>query len=125
MANKTILMSRIRQLLRLYAQGKGKKQISMLTGIARNTVKKYLQLFTTLKLTYADVDALSDYELDQLFTPPPPTTKDERYEQLQQLLPCIEKQLKHKGVTRLQLWKAYRQQYADGYGYSRFNEHLR
>jgi DNA-binding transcriptional regulator LsrR (DeoR family) len=96
MANKTILMSRIRQLLRLYTQGKGKKQISNLTGIARNTVKKYLQLFSTLKLTYADIDALTDQELDQLFTPSPSPLKDERYEQLQKLLPDIEKQLKRE-----------------------------
>ena len=96
MANKTILMSRIRQLLRLYAQGKGKKQISNLTGIARNTVKKYLQLFSTLKLIYADIDALTDQELDQLFTPSPSPVKDERYERLQQLLPDIERQLKRE-----------------------------
>lgn len=125
MANKTILMSSIRLLLRLYAQGKGKKQISTLTGIARNTVKKYLHRFSALKLTYADIDALSDQELDQLFTPPTPVVRDERYEHLQQLLPQIEKGLKRKGVTRLQLWQAYRGEQPDGYGYSRFNEHLR
>src|ERR1051325_956853 len=108
MANKTILMSSIRLLLRLYAQGKGKKQISALTGIARNTVKKYLHRFSTLKLTYADIDALDDQQLDQLFAPPAPPAKDERYEQLQHLLPQIEKQLKRKGMTRLGLWQAYR-----------------
>lgn len=125
MANKTILMSSIRLLLRLYAQGKGKKQISALTGIARNTVKKYLHRFSALKLTYADIDALSDQQLDQLLTPPAPPVKDERYEQLQQLLPQIEKGLKRKGMTRLGLWQAYRGEQPDGYGYSRFNEHLR
>lgn len=125
MANKTILMNSIRQILRLYAQGKGKKQISTLTGVARNTVKKYLHRFSVLKLTYADIDALSDEELDHLFAPPTPPVSDKRYEQLQELLPHIEKQLKRKGMTRLGLWQAYLQQQPDGYGYSRFNEHLR
>ena len=41
MSNKTIEMFTIRQILRLYASGKGTKFISKSTGIARNTVKKY------------------------------------------------------------------------------------
>ena len=117
-------MSRIRQLLRLYAQGRGKKQISTLTGLSRNTVKKYLQKFVALKLTYADVDAMNDYQLDLLFTPQLPVPRDERYEQLQNLLPDLEKQLKRRGVTRLSLWEAYRQQYPNGYGRSRFNQYI-
>lgn len=124
LANKTILMSKIRQLLRLYAQGKGKKQISPLTGLSRNTVKKYLQKFVSLKLTYADIDMREEHQLDLLFTPPSPVGKDERYEQLQELLPVIEKGLKRKGVTRLQLWEAYRKQHPNGYGRSRFNQHI-
>ena len=101
-------MSKIRQLLRLYAQGSGKKRISTLTGLSRNTVKKYLQKFAGLKLTYADINAMEDQQLDLLFTPPSPVAKDERYEQFQKLLPELEKQLKRKGITRLQLWEAYR-----------------
>ncbi len=62
-------MSRIRQLLRMYAQGRGKKQISKLTGLSRNTVKKYLQQFISLKLTYDQVDAMNDQDLDILFIP--------------------------------------------------------
>jgi transposase len=124
MANKTILMSSIRQLLRMYAQGNGKKQISNLTGLSRNTIKKYLRRFVSLKLTYQQVEAMSDHELDCLFTPPAPPPANHRYEQLQQLLPDFEKQLKRKGITRLKLWEAYRKQYPDGYGRSRFNQHI-
>jgi DNA-binding NarL/FixJ family response regulator len=58
MANKTIFMSRIRQLLRMYARGTGKKQISATTGVAGNTIKKYLQRFISLKVTYADIDTM-------------------------------------------------------------------
>src|SRR3954468_11124910 len=98
MANKSILMSSIRQILRLYAQGVGKKRIRALSGTSRNTVKKYLQKFITLKLTYADIDALSD-PLDLLFINPPAPPRDERYVQFQKSLPELEKQLKRKGVT--------------------------
>ena len=45
MSNKPIDMFKIRQLLRLYADGRGSKFISSSTGIARNTVKKYLIQF--------------------------------------------------------------------------------
>ena len=119
------MMSRIKQILRMYAGGAGKKQISVTTGVARNTVKKYLKRFVSLKITYADVDAMSDHEIDRLFTPqqqPPPT--DERYVHLQQLLPDIEKQLKRKGVTRIQLWHDYIQKYAGGYARSQFNNYI-
>lgn len=124
MANKTILMSRIRQILRMYSQGRGKKQISALTGVARNTVKKYLQKFISLKLTYADIEVMNDHQLDSLFTPGQQAPPDERYEQLQQLLPDLEKQLKRKGVTRLQLWEEYIKKYPNAYGYSRFNQYI-
>ena len=124
MANKTIVMSRIRQIFRMYAQGTGKKQISNLTGVARNTIKKYLYRFIAAKITYADIDTMTDHELEQFFATPVPQQPGLRYEQLQALLPGIEKQLKRRGVTRLQIWDNYRQQYPNGYGRSRFNYHI-
>jgi DNA-binding NarL/FixJ family response regulator len=48
MPNKPIDMYKIRQLIRLYADGRGSKFISSTTGIARNTVKKYLVQFVSL-----------------------------------------------------------------------------
>jgi len=126
MANKTIDMSKIRLLLRLHAQGYGKKTISAHTGIARNTVKKYLLRFVSLQLTFDHIDKLNDHELEQLFA-----DKDkeelvitERYQTLEVLLPQMEKQLKRKGMTRLLLWEQYRQSYPDGYSRSHFNQLL-
>lgn len=43
MANKTIEMSKIRQIFRMYAQGTDKKQISSVTSIARNTIKVWIK----------------------------------------------------------------------------------
>ena len=71
------------------------------------TIKKYLHTFASLQITYQDIDQLDDYRLDQLFAPvvpaKQPMPKDERLEQMQQLLPELEKQLRRKGVTRLLL----------------------
>ena len=126
MANKTIDMSKTRLRLRLHAQGYGKKAISAQTGIARNTVKKYLLRFVSLRLTFDYTDKLNDHELEQLFV-----DKDkeeafvtERYTLLESLLPEMEKQLKRKGITRLILWEQYRKRYPDGYSRSHFNQRL-
>jgi response regulator of citrate/malate metabolism len=50
MANNPITMSKIRHVLRLYFQKKGGKVISEQTGVARNTIKKYLMIFRSLKV---------------------------------------------------------------------------
>ena len=52
MANKAIEMIKVRQILRLYEQGHSKVQISILTGVARNTVKRYLRKFIAGQLKF-------------------------------------------------------------------------
>lgn len=42
MANKSIHMSKLRHILKLYCQGRSKLHISSTTGLSRNTLKKYL-----------------------------------------------------------------------------------
>ena len=63
MSNKPIEMFKIRQVLRLYANGRGSKFISKTTGVARNTVKKYLLQFVELRLTVERVEAMNDSSL--------------------------------------------------------------
>jgi transposase len=124
MANKTIDMSKIRLLLRLYTQGYGKKTISAQTGIARNTIKKYLLHFLKLGLTLAEVDALNDHALEQLFNEKKKVPEqNERHIIFTGLLPDIEKQLKKKGMTRQLLWEQYKEKYPNGYCLSHF-QHL-
>jgi transposase len=67
MANKKTNMSKLRQMLRLYAQGESKLKISELTGVSRNTLKKYLKIYARLKLSINFIDQQSDQELDHLF----------------------------------------------------------
>ncbi|KAA6307855.1 hypothetical protein EZS27_040472, partial [termite gut metagenome] len=66
MPNKTVSMSKIRQILRCYAQGKGSKAISSMLSVSRNTIKKYLQQFQTFDLSYEQALALDDCELSKL-----------------------------------------------------------
>jgi transposase len=125
MANKTILMSRIRQILRFFTQGKSKKQISELTCSSRNTVKKYIARFLQEQLTLDVIDGMSDHDLEQLFGYVEPPARDERFEQLQQLLPDLEKQMKRKGITITSLWEQYKALYPQGYAITQFYKYYR
>lgn len=124
MSNKPIDMYKIRQLLRLYASGRGSKFISNSTGIARNTVKKYLLQFVSLRLTMMDIEAMSDAQLASAFLIEKPQTENHRVIGLEQLLPALAARLKKRGVTKGMLYQQYISQYPDGFKHSAFLERL-
>jgi transposase len=124
MANNPISMSKIRHLLRLHTQGYSKLQIAQQTGIARNTLKKYLVAFKASGLSYEDVNLLSDKELEDLFIKPQSKPLTEKLQTLFALFPQMEKELKRKGVTRHLLWAEYKLNHPGGIGRSQFNHYL-
>ena len=121
MANKTILMTKIRQILRSFTLGKSKVQISEQTGTSRNTVKKYIRKFLEEKMTFDMLSSFTDTELEVLFGSSEPLDKGERFDQLQQLLPDLEKRFKQKGVTIDMLWRHYLLIHPSGYGHTQFH----
>jgi transposase len=123
MANQTIPMAKIRQILRYYSQGKSKLQIAEQTGVSRNTLKKYIHRFHQEALTLEQIESLSDHELDILFGQAPVTHIDKRYEDLLKILPLLEKEMKRKGMTLQRVLEQYIQQYPDGYLKSQFHYH--
>lgn len=124
MANKTISMSNIRHILRLYTQGRSKLQIAEQTGVSRNTLKKYLKEFTSCGLSFPELNELSDKELEVLFTKQEDAPLNETLQILFNLFPVIDKELKRKGVTRKLLWEEYRQKYPNGLGISQFKHYF-
>lgn len=68
MANKTISMSKIRQIIKLYSQQLGKRKISERLGMSKNTVKLYIDSYHRLKMSKEELLKLSDYELNGYFT---------------------------------------------------------
>ena len=120
MSNKTIDMFKIRQVLRLYADGRGSKFISKTTGIARNTVKKYLLLFVELQLTIERVDAMSDKQLAGAFLIEKPKTISSRVVDLEVLLPEMAGRLKKRGITKQMVYADYISQCPEGYKHSAF-----
>ena len=119
MANKRISIMKIKQILRLYTQGKSKKSISAQLGISRNTVKNYIAVYNKSKLTFDNISQLSDIELATLFEP---TIKEVpvRRQALKEEFIKLEKELKKPGSTRMQYWLEYSSNNPEGYSYSRF-----
>ena len=120
MANNSISMIKIRQILRLHSQGYSKLKISMQTGVARNTLKKYIKEFIACQLTFDEINELSDKDLEDLFVKPDDTPLNDRLQKLFDLFPAIDKELKKKGVTRHMLWEEYKRHHPDGLGVSQF-----
>ena len=108
LANNPIRMIKIRQILRLHSQGRSKVQIAAQTGIARNTLKKYLKAFRACGLSFEELNTLSDKDLEDLFIKPEDKPVNERIQKLFSLFPSIDKELKRKGVTRELLWEEYK-----------------
>jgi transposase len=124
MANNPISMSKIRQILRLHSQGRSKLLIASQTGVSRNTLKKYLKEFERSGLSFEEITALSDKDLEDLFVKPEEKPPNIKLQTLLSLFPAMDKQLKRKGVTRLLLWQEYHRKYPDGYGNSQFKRYF-
>jgi len=116
-------MIKIRQILRLHTQGHSKLKIAMQTGVARNTLKKYLAAFTASGLSFEQINVLSDKDLEDMFVKPEDKPLNEKLQTLFSLFPGIDKELKKKGVTRQMLWQQYRQGNPNGLGLSQFKQY--
>lgn len=120
MANTTISMSKIRQILRMYHQQRSILFIATQTNASRNTVKKYIHSFKESGFAFDEVNALNDKELEDLFGKSRELPPNSHLLALQRCFPQIDKELKRTGVNRHMLWKAYQKEFPDGYQYSRF-----
>ncbi|MEI8052339.1 MAG: IS21 family transposase [Bacteroidota bacterium] len=118
-------MFTIRQVLRLYASGKGTKYISQSTGVARNTVKKYLYRYVQSKITLEELDRMSDAQMSKAFLVKQSVAiPDKRVTDLEALLPTLVSMLKKRGVTKQMVYEKYIASCPDGYKSSAFRERL-
>lgn len=124
MAGKTIIMSKLKQVVRLRANGVALQTIAKAVALSRNTVKKYLRLIEVKELDSAELLLMEDIALEALLLDPEPT-EQLRLEPLITLFPYFEKELRRVGVTRWVLWGEYRQQHPGGYSYSQFCDHFK
>lgn len=124
MAGKTIIMSKLKQIIRLRNDGIALQSIAKAIDISRNTVKKYLRLIEVKGLAAEQLLQLEDNELEALLEDPDPSDQ-QRLASLSAMFPYFEKELGRTGVTRWILWGEYKQRYPDGFSYSRFCDHFK
>ena len=120
-------MSKVRSIIKLYAQGASKLSIGERTQLPRNTVRRYIHLFLASGLSLEDLDKLDDKALEQLFldmSSREHIEDDPRYLALKELFPEIDKKLRQRGITKEMLWKEYFEKHPDGYRVSQFKAHF-
>jgi transposase len=115
-------MRRIKEVLRL-KQGLGLSDtaVSRSVGIARSTVKEYLDRAVAAALSWQVAAELSEDELDRRLFAAPDTRLPARP------LPdweAVEKELRGRGVTLRLLWLEYLSQYPEDYRYTQFCGHF-
>lgn len=120
MANTTISMSKIRQILRMYHQQRSIMFIAAQTDASRNTVKKYIASFKSSGFTFEEVNALNEKELEDFFGKSRERAPNPRMQAMQRCFSYVDKELKRTGMTRYILWEAYRKEFPEGYQYSQF-----
>lgn len=123
MANKPIIMNKIKQIIRYHVSGLGSKKISSLTGVSRNVVKQYIRLFASIDQPIESLEKLDERALYELFHPfknhqvLPDTS---RFHRLSEVLPQVIKDLRKRGVTLDKVWRSYIEKDPAGYGRSQF-----
>ena len=120
MANKTISMSKVRQIIKLYCQQIGKKKIGERLGMSKHTVKLYIEYFHSLKTTKEELFKLTDFELNKLFHPPKDILLNDRLRQLYEFFPLMEKQLRRRGMTVAIQYKEFKSLHPETYGETSF-----
>ncbi len=125
MAGKRKTMEQIRNILRQKINGTSIRAIVRNTGVSRNTIKGYIRMIISSGYKLQNALELDDEALMGLmYEPYRPPTVEARHTHLQEKLPLYAEDLKKPHVTRQLLWEEYRQEFADGYGYTRFCHHL-
>ena len=125
MANKSISMSKVRQIIKLYAQAMGKKRIAERLGMSKNTVKLYIDHFKQLKTPWSELSKLTDFELNKIFHPPKDTPFNDRMQQLYDFFPNMEKELRKRGMTIGRQYDEFKASNPQGYGETAFYEYFR
>ena len=113
-------MRKIREALRLRADGFSGRRVAQSLSLGRATVSDYFRRADVAGLAWPLPDNLSDVDLEQRLFPHQPGASARAIPQPDWA--CVHAGLRRKGVTLALLWEEYRGVHPDGYGYSRYCE---
>jgi len=117
---KRLPMRKIREALRLRADGFSGRQVAQSLSVSRATISEYFRRADLEGLCWPLPAGLSDAELERRLFPNCPG--DVRRAVPQPDWAYVHAELRRKGVTLSLLWEEYRGVHPDGYGYSRYCE---
>ena len=117
---KRLSMRKIRDVLRLSAEGLSPRQIAASHSIGRTTFRGYIDRAADVGLGWSLPPERSDKDLESCLF-------HRAYQNTQRITAqsdwaYIHRELRRKGVTLSLLWAEYRADHPEGYGYSRFCE---
>lgn len=124
MAAKQLDIMKIKQLILLKGKGWSNRKIADEIGASRNTVNGYVHYLQSSGQSFTELLSMTEQDLQDLFPSKEYLEKD-RYTDLHNRLPELQKRLKKPGATRKTIWKEYSQQTRDAYGYSQFCEYFK
>lgn len=124
MAGKCKEMNKIKQALRLHLDGESNRSIGRRLGLYKGTVNKYITLAESCGMPIPDLLALDEPEVERVLTGGSPAYSDDRFQDLKERLPYIASELERKHMTMYLLWREYRMQMPEGYGYTQFCFHV-
>jgi len=117
---KRVPMRKIRDVLRLKAQGLSTREIASSLAIGRTTLREYLYRARAAGIAWPVPDDISDNDLEHLLFPQVPSGTRGHIPQPDWAY--VHAELRRTGVTLVLLWEEYRAAYPEGYGYSRYCE---
>jgi transposase len=123
MAGTPIIMSQLKQVLRLLSLGYSIKGIVRETGVSRNTIKGYRGMIESKQINIEEALKMEELQLEQ-FLRSPVATEKERQRDFMTRLDKLFEELKHPHLTKQLLWEEYKREYPEGYQYSRFCYYL-
>ena len=123
MKRKRISMEKLREILRLSEVSKSScREIATALNISKTVVSQYIAEFKEAKLSYLDIQNISDSDLFERLGRK--KRQSEKYRILESYFSYFVIELKRTGVTLYLLWQEYIAKHPDGYGHSQFGYHF-
>jgi transposase len=127
--SEVVKMTKFTEILRLREQGLSQRQIAASLRISRNTIKDFLSRLEASELTLPLSEAFTDQDLWRMLYVDKRECQSYRTPDYE----WMDQELKHKGVTLISLWGAYRiscnERGEQAYGYTQFcklySDHLK
>jgi transposase len=122
MAAERMSMRKIREVLRLHAEGLSGRRIGKSLSVSHVTVRGYLARAEQAGLSHASAAGLDDAELEQrLFPAAPPVGTPRPLPEWSR----IQEELRKRGVTLQLLWHEYKAAHPGRLRYTQFVKHFR